>query len=48
MTDGTATPKATNREDTDDRHLALITALLKIFAADHADSPTKPAPQHRR
>jgi len=35
-----------NREDTEDRHLALITALIKILATDRGDSPTEPAPRH--
>jgi hypothetical protein len=46
MTDGTTTPHGSSREDPEDRHLALITALITIFATDCGDSPTEPAPRH--
>lgn len=48
MNDGTTTPHGSNPEHPDDPHLALITALIKIFAADRGDSPTEPAPRHPR
>jgi hypothetical protein len=32
-------------EDPEDQHLALITALIKIFAEDHGGSPAEPAAQ---
>jgi hypothetical protein len=45
MPDETTTPHGSNPED---RHLALITALLKIFAAGHGGSPAEPAPYYIR
>jgi len=48
LTDGTTTPHGSNPEDPEDRHLALITALIKSFATDRGDSPTEPAPRHPR
>ena len=45
MTDGTTTPHTSNLEEPEARHLALITALIKIFATDRGDTLAEPAPQ---
>ena len=48
MTKETTTAHGSNHEDPEDRHVALITALIKIFATDRGDSPIEPAPRHPR
>jgi len=48
MTESSPPLHRANQEDPEDRHLALITALIKIFATGPGDSPTEPAPRHPR
>jgi hypothetical protein len=38
MTDLTVPPLGPDPDDAEDQHLALITALVKIFAADRDDT----------
>jgi hypothetical protein len=38
-TDQPTTAHGSNPADPEDRHLALITALIKIFATDRGDAP---------
>jgi hypothetical protein len=48
MTDETTTAHGPNPEDPEDRQVALITALIKIFGTDRGDSSIEPAPRHPR
>jgi hypothetical protein len=48
MTNETTTAHGSNPEDPEDRQVALITTLIKIFATDRGDSPIEPAPRHPR